>query len=242
MARIKHLIEGEFTRLNKYNLFVASLFVGLLWVVMAYFLSLDELLAFLPFVFLMESSMMTAILVGAEMFYEKKEHTISSMLISPITEQEYIVGKIIANILNLLIVFGIITLALYFIHDFLFQLHWLVISVSLVCAFYVLIGIVLSYVSKDFTALLINYMLLVMVLVLPTLLAMIGILDASVRDWLFWGPTEATLRLMQASFATEVDLVQFALDFLYISALSLALAYGLVLPRFKAYATRDLGV
>ena len=242
MARIKYLVEGEFTRLNKYNLFVASLFVALLWVVMAYFLSLEELLAFLPFVFLMESSMMTAILVGAEMFYEKKEHTISSMLISPITETEYIAGKILANILNLMIVFAIITVSVYLIRDFLFKIPWLVISVSLVCAFYVLIGILLSYVSKDFTALLINYMLLVVVLVLPTMLAMIGVIGPEVRDWLFWGPTEVTLRLMQTSFSSTIDFGQFALDFLYITAFSLGLTYGLVLPRFKDYATRDLGV
>lgn len=242
MARIKHLVEGEFTRLNKYNLFVASLFVGLLWVVMAYFLSLDELLAFLPFVFLMESSMMTAILVGAEMFYEKKEHTISSMLISPITQQEYLIAKILANILNLLIVFAIITVSVYLIRDFLFNIHWLVLSVSLVCAFYVIIGILLSYVSKDFTSLLINYMLLVMVLVMPTLLAMIGVIPADIRDWLFWGPTEVTLRLMQASFTTSVDVGQFALDFIYVVGFSAALTFGLVLPNFKAYATRDLGV
>lgn len=242
MAKIKHLVGGEFTRLNKYNLFIASVVVALIWVTVGYFLSVEEFKAFLPFVFLMEASAMTAILVGAEMFYEKKEHTISSMLISPMTETEYITSKILANILNVLIIFVLIGASMYFLKDFLFAYHWLVLSVSIVTAFYVLIGIVLSYLSKDFTALLMNYFVMMVILVIPSILVMIGVFAPEVKDILFWSPTEATLRMMNASFASTVDLKQFALDFAYIAILSYLLFRFVVLPRFKSYATRDLGV
>ena len=42
MAKIKHLVGGEFTRLNKYNLFIASVVVALIWVAVGYFLSVEE--------------------------------------------------------------------------------------------------------------------------------------------------------------------------------------------------------
>jgi hypothetical protein len=69
MTRLKHLVSGEFNRLIKYNLFTASFVVALIWVVVGYFLDKDEFFEFLPFAFLMEASAMTALLIGAEMFF-----------------------------------------------------------------------------------------------------------------------------------------------------------------------------
>jgi len=242
MEKIKHLVSGEFTRLTKYNLFTASLVVALVWVGIGYFLELEEFKQFLPFVFLMESSAMTSLLVGAEMFYEKKEHTISSMLISPMTETEYLLGKIIANILNILLIFVIIGVSLYFFKDFLFNFHWLFLGIVLVSSYYVFVGVLLSYISKDFTALLMNYMVLMIVLVLPSIFMIIGILPQSTLDFIFWTPTEVTLRLLNASFSTTFDGVQYLMDTVYIVTLSFALYKFFVLPNFKSYATKDLGV
>lgn len=242
MEKIKHLVTGEFTRLTKYNLFTASLVVALVWVGIGYFLEIEEFKQFLPFVFLMESSAMTSLLVGAEMFYEKKEHTISSMLISPMTETEYLLGKIIANILNILLIFVIIGVSLYFFKDFLFNFHWLFIGIVLVSSYYVFVGVLLSYISKDFTALLMNYMVLMIVLVLPSIFVLLGILPQSTSDFIFWTPTEVTLRLLNASFNSTFDGVQYLMDSGYIIGLSFILYKFLVLPNFKAYATKDLGV
>jgi len=242
MEKIKHLVTGEFTRLTKYNLFTASLVVALVWVGIGYFLEIEEFKQFLPFVFLMESSAMTSLLVGAEMFYEKKEHTISSMLISPMTETEYLLGKIIANILNILLIFVIIGVSLYFFKDFLFNFHWLFIGIVLVSSYYVFVGVLLSYISKDFTALLMNYMVLMIVLVLPSIFVLLGILPQSTIDFIFWTPTEVTLRLLNASFNSTFDGMQYLMDSGYIIGLSFILYKFLVLPNFKAYATKDLGV
>jgi len=242
MEKIKHLVTGEFTRLTKYNLFTASLVVALVWVGIGYFLEIEEFKQFLPFVFLMESSAMTSLLVGAEMFYEKKEHTISSMLISPMTETEYLLGKIIANIMNILLIFAIIGVSLYFFKDFLFNFHWLFIGIVLVSSYYVFVGVLLSYISKDFTALLMNYMVLMIVLVLPSIFVLLGILPQSTIDFIFWTPTEVTLRLLNASFNSTFDGIQYLMDSGYIIGLSFILYKFFVLPNFKAYATKDLGV
>ena len=242
MEKIKHLVSGEFIRLTKYNLFTASLVVALVWVGIGYFLDLDEFKQFLPFIFLMESSAMTSLLVGAEMFYEKKEHTISSMLISPMTETDYLVGKIIANILNVFIIFIIIGVSVYFFKNFLFSFHWLFLGIILVSSYYVFIGILLSYISKDFTALLMNYMLFMIVLVIPSIFVFVGILPQSTLDYIYWTPTEVTLRLLNASFSTSFDGIQYLKDTIYSISLSFILYRFLVLPNFKSYATKDLGV
>ncbi len=242
MTRLKFLVSGEFNRLIKYNLFTASFVVALIWVVVGYFLEQDEFFEFLPFVFLMEASAMTALLIGAEMFFEKKEHTISSMLISPMKESEYIFAKIFANVLNLFIMFGIIGGSMYFLKDFIFGFHWLAIGILLVTAYYVFIGILLSYISKDFTALLLNYMLMMIVLVFPTMMVQVGLLDASWSDILYWTPTDVTLRLMTASIEESVNLVDYLIDCAYVITLSFVMYRFLVLPYFKDFATKDLGV
>ena len=115
MEKIKHLVKGEFARLAKYNLFTASFAVALIWIVMGYFLEPEEFNLFIPLVFLMESSAMTALLVGAQMFYEKKEHTISSILISPISSLDYMISKILTHTVNILIIFFVIVGSLFFL-------------------------------------------------------------------------------------------------------------------------------
>ncbi len=242
MSKLKHLVQGEFSRLAKYNLFSASFAVAVIWIVLAAFLNLDELKQFLPLVFLMESSLMTALLVGAEMFYEKKEHTISSLLISPMTQHEYMASKIIAHTLNTLIIFTVIVGSLYFFKDYLISPHLLIMAVSLVCAFYVFVGLVLSYYSKDFTALLMNYILLTMFLVIPSLFVLLEMDPAWLESALFYSPIQVTLRLMTLSITGIQDWVQVGIDVGY-TLLATVLLYQLIVsPKFKDYATRDLGV
>jgi fluoroquinolone transport system permease protein len=242
MAKIKHLVAGEFQRLTKYNLFTASFFVALIWIGLGIFLDPEEFRMFLPFVFLMEASAMTALLVGAQMYYEKKEHTISSMLISPISSSDYIISKILTNIINLIIIFGVIFLSMYFIKDMTFNYLILLIAVFLVTAFYVFVGILLSYISKDFTALLLNYMVIMIVFILPSIAVMIGLLPVEWKDYLFWFPSDVTIRLFMASTEASVDWVQYALDSAYILVLGFIFFRFLILPRFKDYATANLGV
>ena len=241
MEKIKHLVKGEFTRLAKYNLFTASFAVALIWIVMGYFLEPEEFNLFIPLVFLMESSAMTALLVGAQMFYEKKEHTISSILISPISSLDYIISKILTHTVNILIIFFVIVGSLFFLKDMTFNYVPLLIATVLVTAFYVAIGLLLSYVSRDFTALLLNYMLMMIVFVFPSLLIMMGVFPAEWKEVLYYLPTEATIRMMNMA-VEEVKWGQFFYDSAYIIVLIYVSFRYLVIPRFKSYATANLGV
>ena len=100
MARLGILVQGELDRLKKYNLFTATTVVLLLWVGMTWLLEAEEIAAFVPLILLMDSTAMTVALVGATLFYEKKEHTLNSILVTPVREAEYILAKIIVSIIN----------------------------------------------------------------------------------------------------------------------------------------------
>ncbi len=242
MVKIKHLVAGEFLRLTKYNLFTASLAVALIWVSLGFFLQPEEFMYLIPFVFLMETSAMTALLVGAEMYYEKKEHTISSMLISPISSLDYIVAKVLTSIINVIFVFGLISVSLYFLKDITFNYGMLLLGIFITVTFYVFVGILLSYISKDFTALLMNYMLLMIVFLILSMLLIIGFLPAEWKEFLFWFPTEVTIRILMTSVEEVINWRQFGLDSLYIIGFSVGFLKFLVLPHFKDYATANLGV
>ncbi len=240
--KLKAMVFGEFSRLAKYNLFTASLVVAFIWIGLGVFLDAEQMIDFLPFVFFMEASAMTALLVGAEMFYEKKEHTISSMLISPITQIDYILSKIFTHLINIIIIFLLISVGLYFVNDMVFNYGWLLISTVIVTAFYVGVGLILSYVSKDFTALLVNYMFVIILIMLPSLLVLMNVIDPAYASIVKYMPSEVTIRLLSTSINTTVDLTQFLLDGMYMVGFGLLMYRFLVIPGFKKFATEYLGV
>ena len=242
MMKLRTLIKGDFLRLAKYNLFVASVVVALIWVGLGLFLEADQMIEFLPFVFFMEASAMTALLVGAEMYYEKKEHTISSMLISPITEIEYIVSKVVTHLLNIIIILFLISAGLYFVNDLIISYGWLLLSSLIVTSFYVGLGLLLSYISKDFTALLINYMFIILLLMVPSLLVLFDVVSGVFVDIIYYMPSEVTMRLLSSALVSEVDVTQYAVDVTYFALFGFVLYKFVVIPGFKKFATEYLGV
>jgi hypothetical protein len=78
-SRLGILIGGEMSRLNKYNLFAPQLVVLLMWIVICAFIDGEILRTFIPLIFLVDTTMMTVLMTGATMFFEKKEHTVHSI-------------------------------------------------------------------------------------------------------------------------------------------------------------------
>jgi fluoroquinolone transport system permease protein len=98
------LIKGELQRLNKYNVTTISLVVALLWFLLLYFIDdIDILSSMLPFIILVDATMMAILYIGAMMFFEKTESTISTMLVTPVSNRDMVLSKVIANTIHLLI-------------------------------------------------------------------------------------------------------------------------------------------
>lgn len=242
MVKLKALIVGDFLRLAKYNLFIASVVVAFIWVGLGLFLDAQQMVELLPLVFFMEASAMTALLVGAEMYYEKKEHTISSMLISPISEVDYILSKVVTHLINIVIILLLISVGLYFVNELVISYGWLLLSALIVTSFYVSIGLLLSYYSKDFTALLINYMFMMLIFLVPSVLVMFNIFDGVWLDVVKYMPSEVTLRVLSTAVVAEVDYTQFLIDVAYLAGFGFVLYRFVVIPGFKKFATEYLGV
>lgn len=242
MMKLKTLVIGDLIRLAKYNLFIASSVVALIWVGLGVFLEADQMRELLPMVFFMEASAMTALLVGAEMYYEKKEHTISSMLISPISESDYVLSKVVAHLINILFILVLISVGLYFVNEITVHYGWLLVSTLIVVIFYVGIGLILSYVSSDFTALLINYMLMMIIFLVPSLLVMMNVFSGFMLNIIQYLPGEVTLRILSTATIEKIDWLQYGIDITYMVGLSVLMYWYVVVPGFKKFATQHLGV
>jgi fluoroquinolone transport system permease protein len=241
MTMIKHLVRHEWIRLMKYNLLVASIVVSFIWIIASAFLTQAELVMFLPTIFLIEASAMTALLIGAEMYYEKKEHTISSMLISPMSTVDYMVSKIVAHGLNTLLVFAIMIVGFMFTVDLSINVFTLFLGTVFVATFYVGVGLLLSYISKDFTSLLVNYMIMMFIFLIPSILILAGLLPEMLSEYVKYIPSEISLRLMSLSFS-EIDWTQTMIDIGITLVACIGLYRFILIPRFKAFASEHLGV
>jgi fluoroquinolone transport system permease protein len=241
MARLGILVKGELDRLKKYNLFTATTVVLLLWVGMTWLLDAKEITAFVPLILLMDSTMMTIVLVGATLFYEKKEHTINSILVTPVREAEYILAKVIVSVINSLITVIALSATVYFLKSVTFNFALVTASVVLITVFHTLLGICFAYFSKNFSSLLVNFMLYVIIIMLPTVLADLGVIGKGIAQFFIILPPDAASIILKAGFET-VDLWKVIFGFTYLAALSLALYKYIIKPRFNDYAMRETGV
>ncbi len=241
MDRLGILVAGELDRLKKYNLFTALTVVLLMWLAIAWLLDAEELKLFVPLILLMDSTMMTIVLVGATLFYEKKEHTLNSILVSPVREAEYLISKIIVGIINSLITLVALWAMVYFLKDISFNFLLVAGAIIVIAAFHTLLGIWFSYYAKNFSSLLVNFMIYVLVLAMPSVLAVLDIIGPRAARFLIVLPPEASLILLQAGFQEE-KLWKIIFSFVYLVALSLAIYKFVVRPKLNEYAMRETGV
>jgi fluoroquinolone transport system permease protein len=235
------LVRGEFDRLNKYNLFSANFVVLLFWVGAVWFFEGAELMMFIPVIFLMDATMMTILLVGATLFYEKQEHTINSIMISPVSEDEYLLAKVVVGILNSLITVVFISAALYFIKDVTYNYLLLLPAMMVVTLVHTMIGILLSYRVKSFSSLLVTFMVYIFLFLMPSVFATLGIIEENVARFLIILPPEASNILISA-LTGEFEAGRLVFGYVYLLTLSYVLYRFFVKPGFNDYLMRETGV
>jgi len=131
MNKLLILIKGELQRLNKYNVTTISFVVALIWFLLLYFIDdIDLLSSMLPFIIVVDATMMSILYVGAIMFYEKTESTISTMLVTPVSNRDMILSKVIANTIHMLFSSMLIIVVFFFIKDV--EVNWILVILALI--------------------------------------------------------------------------------------------------------------
>ncbi|HOO44536.1 MAG TPA: ABC transporter permease, partial [Bacillota bacterium] len=180
-SRVWTLVKGELLRLNKYNVFAISILVAIIWGAVLYFLDSNVLASVLPLVLIVDSTMMSIMYIGSVMFFEKTESTISTMLVTPATNAELVLSKVLANTLHNLFSSVLIIIVFVIIKDV--QIHYVLILVGIVLAtaFHTILGLFMAYYQKNFTSMLVNIMIFGFALMAPSILYQLNVIHG---DWL----------------------------------------------------------
>ena len=91
---------GEMQRLQRYHIIAASLVVAVIWIGVLHFTDVDDVTSIFPLLLFLDATSMSITLIGVSMFFEREEHTLKALFVSPITKGEYMISKIIGNIVS----------------------------------------------------------------------------------------------------------------------------------------------
>ncbi len=243
--RLLVLVKGELQRLNKYNMTSVSILVAIIWGVVLFFVNSDILEYLLPLVLMMDATMMAIMYVGSVMFFEKSESTISTMLVTPVSNKELLLSKLIANTIHNMFASALIITVFVIFKDVQINYFLIVIAILISTAFHTLLGIVMAYFQKDFTGMLVNIMIFMFVLGMPSILFSLEVINGNVWEFaLLLNPIQAATTLINGSF-TEYG---FEFDYKYYFSLGYLTIGGILLyifvalPKFQAYAVKESGV
>jgi fluoroquinolone transport system permease protein len=241
MSRVGILVAGEWQRFRKYHLLTANLVLLLIWMLIASALGKEELKPFIPFIFLMDAAMMNIALTGTMIFYEKQEHTINAILVSPVTENEYLCSKVVTSILSSLLTLVLIALAMWVVKGITFKYWSLIPAIIVVAGFHALLGIALTYGAKDFTGIMLRAILYMFVFLLPAVFGLFGLISEDVMTYVMVFPPVSSASLLSTS-VTTIAVWQIVFGYLYLSLLSIVIYLRVVKPGFHRYVVRETGV
>ncbi|MDA3931144.1 MAG: hypothetical protein PF513_00250 [Tenericutes bacterium] len=241
--RLIYLIKGELIRLHKYKVTTISIFIAIIWSVLLFFVEGDIFNSLLPVLILVDATTMSFMYIGSVMFFEKKESTMSSMLVTPSKDSELILAKILSNTIHNFLSTALIITVFVILKDVQISYLLIAIAVILVTLYHTSIGLLLSYYQKDFTTMLMSVMLISFALLIPTVLFMLNVLTGDIWEYiLLINPIQSANIIITQSFKpiTLDWKYYFSLGYLIISGL---LIYRfLVLRNFKNYAVSISGV
>ena len=244
MRRLIILIQGELQRLTKYHVTTISFVVALIWFLLLYFIDdIDLLKTLLPFVIIIDATMMSIIFIGAIMFFEKTEQTFSTMLVTPVKNSELILSKAIANTIHTFFSSMLIIMVFYFVKSI--EVHWLYVIIALILSVFLhsLLGFVFSFHSKDFTSMLVNVMLFAFLFAIPSVLNQFDLMFKG-RIWehiLLISPIHSASILIEVGFGAKVTLM-FFISLTWLVLLSVFGYLYYIKPNFKKYAVKQSGV
>ena len=244
MNNFFRLLKGELIRLKKYNVITVNLLVSLVWFLVLIFIEDEALLAtLLPLVLMLDATMMSVLFIGATMFFEKSEQTVATLLVTPTSYHAQILSKALANTIHMIFSSIVIALIFHFVRGVDVNFLYLTITLIVSIFFHSIFGFVFSYLSKEFTSMLMLVMGYSVIFMIPTFLFQFRVLFAA-EVWeylLLLSPNQATLYLVEASVTGILEL-QTGLALAALVALGVLLYIFVVYRGYKKYVLKQSGV
>ncbi|MFA5235493.1 MAG: ABC transporter permease [Bacilli bacterium] len=231
------LLKGEVVRLFKYKIMWFGITLSLIWVLILSLSAETEAKALMPFLLVMDTGMMSIILLASSFYYEKQENTIKSLFVAPVSITQLLSAKIVASLLSGIISMALVGVAMALVHGVFINYGLALIYVILSTVAHVALGYIIVFYSVDFMSFLMKYMGLAVLLMVPVLLVLLGIIDDGNMYLAFLSPSFAAQYLIESVFVAK-DGWFIALGIAVLAAFPSVLYPLVVYPKFKAYAIR----
>jgi len=238
MKNLFFLLKNEILRLFKYKILFFSLALSLIWVLILSISLEAEAKALMPLLLVMDTGLMSIILLASSFYYEKQENTIKSLFVSPISVIQILGAKIISSLFMSFSSIILISLTMFLAHGVVINYLLAIVYVILSTLAHIAIGYVIVFYSVDFVSFLMKYMVIALLLMIPTLLVILHIIDVADEYYALLSPSYAIQYLINSLFVNpEMEKVIFSISVLTI--VSAVLFPTVVYPKFKAYAIQS---
>lgn len=232
MSKLWRLYVGEIQRLFKYKIIVFSLLVTFIWLIIVALSDGETARSLAPTMIVMDSGMMSILLLAVNFFYEKQEGTIKTLFVTPVSLGQILLAKIAsamtAGIVSMLLVTG----SIWLIHGIGTNVLLMAVYVLFIVAGNTAIGFVFILNSKDFLSMLVKIAGILMAFYIPSLLVPLNIIPDSWEFVALLSPVYCGSLLVEALYSdTELFDIIFSLG--YLGAIAGILYPLVVYKRFK---------
>lgn len=239
MSHLKGLIRGEFERLMRYRIIQVGFMVSVLWLLVMFLIGREEARAFIPLFIFMDAALMTVMLIGAGLFYERQENTLKSMMTSPATMAEIIFSKLISAVYIAIQSAVFLGLFAYFFFDASVNFAILIPFVLVIALAHAMIGYAFSVWMKDFPTLLAATMMYMIIFGFPTIFYSLDILGEGLETVLMFSPTHASMLMIEFSFGEEVSTTLIVIGVIYLLVVAFVLGRYVVFPKYIEKAIKE---
>ena len=238
LNKIFKMFVEDVKRLKKYNILQISLALAFVYGILIYFTSAEEAEAIVPLLVFVDVTMMSIIMLGASLFFEKQEGSLKSMMVSPVSLAEVIIVKTMSAVLLSLITGVVLSAVAIIAHGAAINVGLLLLYAILGATVHIMIGFAMVIISRDFNALLINYVIYVFIFTLPALFFSLGIIPESVDYLLYISPSYVAQLLINTSVGASITATETILGIIYLVAITATLYKTFVIKKFKEYIIR----
>ncbi len=239
MHNFLNLFKGEMQRMIKYKILQISFVVTLLWLVIMFLIGADYVGDFVPLFIFMDASMMTVLLVGANLFFEKQENTLKTMLITPSSYYAILASKFIASVYLALQSAILISLFAYILFDVSVNFPLLVLFVVVITFAHTAIGFTFTVFVREFTGLLAFMIFYMFLFAFPSIFYFLGIFGDAFEYILMFSPTHGSLLMIDYAYGVEVSWYLLLIANTYLVMLGIGLIHFVVSPKYVETAVRE---
>lgn len=230
------LIRGEIKRSVKYKVLTVGTGVSFIWLIVIYFLRKNylEMQTVIPMLIFADTVLMPVILIGASIFFEKQEGSVRSLLVSPLSEWQIIIGKIVNSVFTSIISSTIVLVGALLMTNIRINILLFYLYIILITSAHAAIGFALSLVSRDFNSMLVNYMLFYFLFIMPPILIMFNLIPSKYEIIALISPSEGANILLNSIINNQgAEWYMILISIVYLAVITFVLMKWFVYPRFR---------